>query len=577
MLTSSTVLQNRYQIVATLAKGGMGAIYRALDTHLNVFVAVKEMIPKPGIDAKTLLQLQQQFQQEASILAHLDHPNMVEVTDFFNETGKAYLVMGFVLGESLDERIEREGALPEDEVLNWADQLLDALEYCHARGVVHRDIKPLNVILHPDGHAVLVDFGLAKLWNPSDPRTQTAIRGIGTPEYAPPEQYSDLPGHTDPRSDLYSLGATLYHALTGKEPMTATDRIARPDQFTSARQVNPKVCAQVDAAVMQALELPLASRFQTATEMREALNGQAFARLERVRVRLLRTLAEHTEIVYEVAFSPDGTTLASASGDRTARLWRVSDGALLHTLKGHRGGVMSIAFSPDGATLASGADDNTVRLWNVADGKPLRTLAGHTDGVPAVAFSPDGAILVSGSHDNTLQLWEVDSGASLLTMMGHTDLVISVAFSPSGTTLASGGRDCTARLWRADDGKQTRILKHADCVWSIAFSPDETLLASGTADAGVYLWRANNRKPLLELRGHTDNVVSVVFSPDGTMLASGSYDKTVRLWRVCDGKLLRVVKGHTGGIKFVTFSPDGSIMATASFDDTVRLWEIMGS
>ena len=221
MLTSGTVLQNRYRIVATLAKGGMGAIYRALDTHLNIPVAVKEMIPKSGIDAKTLLQLQQQFQQEASLLAHLDHPNMVEVTDFFDEAGKAYLVMGFVLGESLDERIEREGALPEDEVLNWADQLLDALEYCHAHGVVHRDIKPLNVILHPDGHAVLVDFGLAKLWNPGDPRTQTAIRGIGTPEYAPPEQYSDLPGHTDPRSDLYSLGATLYHALTGKAPMPA--------------------------------------------------------------------------------------------------------------------------------------------------------------------------------------------------------------------------------------------------------------------------------------------------------------------------------------------------------------------
>ena len=192
MLTTGTILQNRYRIVSLLGQGGMGAVYRAWDMRLNVPVALKEMVPQPGLDSQTLAQLRQQFQQEANILARLNHPHLVRVTDFFEEENNAYLVMDFVEGESLADRIARQGALPETEVLSWAGQLLDALSYCHARGVIHRDIKPQNVVIRPDGRAVLVDFGLVKLWDPSDPRTRTVMRGMGTPEYAPPEQYLSL-------------------------------------------------------------------------------------------------------------------------------------------------------------------------------------------------------------------------------------------------------------------------------------------------------------------------------------------------------------------------------------------------
>ena len=277
MLKTGNMLQNRYRIVSLLGQGGMGAVYRAWDTRLNIPLALKEMTPQPGLDASLLAQLRQQFQQEAAVLARLHHPHLVRVTDFFEEGGNTYLVMDFVEGENLADRIARQGPLPETDVLTWAGQLLGALEYCHDQGVLHRDVKPQNVVIRPDGQAMLVDFGLVKLWDPSDPRTKTAMRGMGTPEYAPPEQYEADAGHTDPRSDIYSVGATLYHALTGQAPPTATLRIADPGRFVPVRGLMPSVRPETETVILKAMDLPRSQRWQNAKEMAQALSGKTFA------------------------------------------------------------------------------------------------------------------------------------------------------------------------------------------------------------------------------------------------------------------------------------------------------------
>jgi len=273
LLTPGELLQNRYRIVAHLGQGGMGAVYRAWDLRLKVTVALKEQIPQPGLDAGMLAQLRQQFEQEAVTLARLSHPNLVRVTDFFEEGGNAYLVMDFVEGDNLADRISGGDPAPEALVVTYARQLLDALAYCHSEGIVHRDIKPQNIILKPDGRAVLVDFGLVKLWNPDDPQTRTVMRGMGTPEYAPPEQYGKQGHSTDPRSDLYSLGATLYHALTGQAPPPASDRMADPQSFKPVRALNPQVSAEMDAAILRALEPARDRRWSSAIEMGAALAG----------------------------------------------------------------------------------------------------------------------------------------------------------------------------------------------------------------------------------------------------------------------------------------------------------------
>ena len=270
-LVAGQVMQNRYRIVGLLGTGGMGAVYRAWDLRLEKLVALKELMPQPGLAPDALSQLRIRFRQEADVLGKLKHRHLVPVTDYFEELGNDYLVMEFVEGESLAERIGREGPLSEARVIAWARQLLDALRYCHAQGIFHRDIKPQNVIITPTGDAVLVDFGLVKLWDSTNPITRTVMRGVRTPEYAPPEQSGALSHQTDPRSDLYSLGATLYHALAGKAPPTASDRMAYPMQFRTSREWTAWVSEPVDRVITRAMALTCDERWPDAGAMDAAL------------------------------------------------------------------------------------------------------------------------------------------------------------------------------------------------------------------------------------------------------------------------------------------------------------------
>ncbi len=352
-LEKGAVLQGRYRVLSLLGEGGMGAVYRAWDTRLNIAIALKELIPQPSLEATVLDGLREQFHQEASILARLNHPNLVRVSDFFDEDGNTYLVMAFVEGESLAEHIARRGRVPEPQVRAWAEALLKALAYCHGQGILHRDIKPQNVILQPDGQPVLVDFGLVKLWNPYDPRTRTVVHAMGTPQYAPPEQYDAGLGHTDPRSDLYSLGATLYHALTGECPPTATARIVNPTALLPIRQLNPHVSPQLETTLMQALELQPGNRFHNAAEMQRALASPP-----------LDVVASTTAPQEQTVAMPPSPSPARRS---LAWPWLAAGGILFLLLCGG-GGVAGVrllqswtgSHSPTSTPFAAVADQQTV-------------------------------------------------------------------------------------------------------------------------------------------------------------------------------------------------------------------------
>jgi len=289
---------------------------------------------------------------------------------------------------------------------------------------------------------------------------------------------------------------------------------------------------------------------------------------------LVRTLKGHTRCVNSVSFSPDGSLLASGSGDGTIKLWRVADGLEVRTLTGHTNRVWSVSFSPDGSLLVS-AGSVAIKLWRVSDGSLVRTLTGHTSVVRSVSFSPDGSLLASGSWDGTIKLWRVADGLEVRTFTGHTDAVTSVSFSPDGRLLASGNNDKTIKLWRVSDGSLVRTLTgHTKWVQSVSFSPDGSLLASGSGDETIKLWRVADGSLVRTLKGHTWCVNSVSFSPDGSLLASGSVDKTIKLWRVSDGSLVRTLTGHTFAVTSVSFSPDGRLLASGSEDETIKLWRV---
>ncbi|MCI5126067.1 MAG: hypothetical protein D3925_16745, partial [Candidatus Electrothrix sp. AR5] len=234
--------------------------------------------------------------------------------------------------------------------------------------------------------------------------------------------------------------------------------------------------------------------------------------------------------------------------------------------------VTKVAFSPDGTRLASASWDNTVRLWDIASGKEMNVFTGHTDYVNSVAFSPDGTRLASASADNTVRLWDIENDKETTVFKGHTEYVFSVVFSPDGTRLASASWDNTVRLWDIESGKELTVFKgHTDHVTSVAFSPDGTQLASASGD--IRLWDIASGKELNFFRGYTDSVFSVAFSPDGTQLASASWNNTVRLLDIEGGKELTAFKGHTDHVTSVAFSPDGTRLASASWDNTIRIWK----
>ena len=275
------VLRDRYKIIDLVGQGGMGAIYRAEDLRLaGRYCAIKEVQPEPRASSSMLAQAREQFYREASTLARLDHPNLPKVSDHFSEGDCDYLVMDFVPGRELKEIMEearRQGKfLDEEEVLSWADQLCQALEYLHSQDppILHRDIKPSNIKLTPAGAIKLVDFGLVKLLIPDDARTITVLQGRGTVQYTPLEQYGGDTGHTDARSDIYSLGATLYHLLTGQSPTDAKQRFLEPGSLASPRSLNPDLSPQTERALLRALEMHPDQRPGSVAEFRTELLSQ---------------------------------------------------------------------------------------------------------------------------------------------------------------------------------------------------------------------------------------------------------------------------------------------------------------
>ena len=360
--------------------------------------------------------------------------------------------------------------------------------------------------------------------------------------------------------EIYSLFDLNAHTLQGlwPEPLTAflTQQI-RNSAFEAGDQVT---CARAEARLITQTDIWL-------------------KQLGRLPVRPIpthRVLAGHRNVVFGLAFSPNGSFLATSDYDGVIYLWEAQTGRVVRKWQGHTRPVEDIAFSPNGRVLASAGWDNTVRLWDVENGGELQCLKGHTALVRSVAFSPDGSLIASGSADCSVRLWSASNGASLLTSIEHGDDVRCVVFSHDGRWLASCGYEHQILLWETATGRVVKRLEgHSSIVWHLAFHPSDKFLASASTDHTMRIWDVTSAREVHRLEGFRASVSCVAFSPDGHLLATSAHDGWESMLRLWDTRTFREVTqldGHTTVVWRTVFSPDGKLLASCSSDRTARLW-----
>jgi WD40 repeat protein/transcriptional regulator with XRE-family HTH domain len=363
-------------------------------------------------------------------------------------------------------------------------------------------------------------------------------------------------------TSLFFSAQSRQAALTAQEQ----ERIALSREIASAAISN----LEIDPERSILLALQAESEAHT-LEAENALHRSILAS----RVRLV---LHHNAEIWNVTFSPDGKKVATASQDKTAKIWDATTGQLLLTLRGHTESVNGIVYSPDGKRIATTSDDHTAKVWDADTGKKLLTLSGHTNMVLRLAFSPDGTRIVTTSADKTAKVWNAGTGKELLTFSGFGDIINDVAFSPDGKRVATTDQDGNVRVWDPTSGKEllTLPVEKGHYLNGVAFSPDGRRIA--VAGDGINLakvWDAETGELLLNIDfGDTSALLDIAFSPNEKLAATGGWDRKAKVWDTTTGQILYILSGHTSYVNGVAFSPDGTRLATASWDHTARVWDI---
>jgi len=586
----------RYQVEALLGQGGMSAVYRASDPNLRRPVAIKLIHAHLSDDPNFIAR----FKEEAAAVARLRHPNIVQVHDFNVDGDTYYMVMEFLVGETLQARLKRLNAanrhLPLDEALRLCIQLCEAAGYAHNHELVHRDIKPANVMLNVNNQAILMDFGIVKIIG-GDYHTATGAT-IGTAMYMSPEQIRSE--RIDDRADIYSLGVTLYEMLSGKPPYTADSALTLMmmvlnDPLPDLHEVRPDIPESLLRVVHKALAKEPAQRFQTMQEMAVALR-EVQAELSSTPPPPVVTLVDEPE-VEPVATLTDGPPGADSTEPPQA-----GQPEELASMVDHSepvGEISSVQTVQDlipeeapGRAILPAAEPK-IRL-TLRPG-PRRILFPAVSLLALAMVVIIGLVYLSAIKPPATQLVPIDSPTNLVNAetaqtvvsLGSWETGASIeelAYSPDGSLIGTANnRDWVrfskyrfyASLWQVQAGKpQSALLGHTQWVYDIAFSPDGQLIGSASDDSSVLLWQVSDGNLVRKLESDSGGVTCLSFSPNNLLLAAGTWDGSVNLWQVSNGNLLRTLRESDNGIRDVAFSPDGAWLAAASDDNSILVWQV---
>lgn len=619
-----------YRLLEPIGEGGMGKVFKAVQQRLNRVVALKIIRPERlSLDPEAV----RRFQREAQLAAQLAHPNIVTVYDSDQVRNTYYLAMEYVDGQDLSQLVKKHGPLPVPLACDFIRQAALGLQHAHECGMVHRDIKPTNLLVSrpaagraggrglsgllrrpiicgqapakapaqpaglPQGGVVkILDMGLVcmvpEMGSSATVASLTQEGSVmGTPDYIAPEQARNS-RRVDIRADLYSLGCTFYFLLTGRPPFpegTVIEKLLmhQLDQPTPIAELRSDVPASVLAVIGKLMAKRPEERFQTPAEVAEILASVPQAEEPPpapaapclpAPAMVAEDGAAHisTAIVAVKKAAPEPAASEDASAPKR-----------IASLPGHLSWVIALAFSPDRNLLASGGLDGKLRLWNFAGRKPRDHSAPrrHKGEIHALAFAPEGNLLASGSGtmDGSVWLWDMTDGhlKERALLQRHNAPVEALAFTADGKLLATGGSDKTIWLWdlSGPEPRERALLKgHADCIKALAFAPDGRRVASGGQDGSVRLWSVSKiwfREQAI-LQGHDGCVQTIAFTPDGSLLASGGADQTIRLWDLSGTTPAErgVLPASAGVIRAIQFSPDGQKLISLADQGRVIVWDM---
>jgi|GEM_PF-3543250 len=596
-----------YPVLEVVGRGGMGVVFRALDRALNRIIAVKVLAPQWAANGTA----RQRFLREARAAAAVAHEHVVNIHAVDESNGLTYLVMEYVPGMSLQERIDRDGPLDAKDIARIALQVAEGLAAAHAQGLVHRDVKPANILLENGvGRARLSDFGLARAVDDASSTQHGTI--TGTPDYMAPEQAAAQV--VDHRADLYSLGSVIYAMSTGRPPFRAPTALGVLHLTATAaplpiRAVNPDIPPDLEAVALRLLAKSPADRIPTA----EAVAAELRAVLVRMQQPIVSSPRRHwrwwgaagvslllAAIAGSVIFTrPREENHASVpidSGENVrptpvsqsdkadppeseeAPVTSVTVPAVVRTFEGHRGSVRGLAVHPDGKRLVSVTGwprgDGTIRIWDIESGRELHRIPVGPINCDCVTLTPSGDTIIAGFTDGTVRLYEWNSETEMVRLSGEFDITC-VAAAPFGRRIAVGDINGRVRVWDPATGRvQLTIFAHAQrhCR-AVAFSPDGKLIATAGLDSRVRTWDASTGQMLTETLNGA-GAWGLAFADSGQKLLTSGIE--VAVWDASGRRQFDLRDGKppsTRYLKAVAVSRDGTAVAACGLDGLFRVWD----